>query len=87
MQKNNSEHICRASECCGACKVIEQMFDLGPRAKDKVWSLKHCIASLLDTVDKRNNKLNKNEVKLDKRNNRFDKKVVDTYQYTKALSE
>jgi DNA repair exonuclease SbcCD ATPase subunit len=88
MPNNNSKHICRASKRCGACKVVEQMFNLDPRAKDKVASLKHHIASLLDTgVDKRNNELNKNEAELDERNKKLDEKAAQLYKCTKELGE
>jgi hypothetical protein len=63
------------------------MFNLDPRAKDKVASLKHHIALLLDTVDKRNNELNKNEAELDERNKKLDEKAAELYKCTKELGE
>jgi hypothetical protein len=38
-------------------------------------------------VDKRNNKLNKNEAELDERNNKLGKKAADLYKCSKALGE
>lgn len=63
-----------------AYKVVEQMFSLGlRRAKDEAPSLKHHIASLFDTVEKRNSKLNKNEADLDEHNNKLDKKTAELH--------
>ena len=53
----NNEQPCKGLRSCKQCKVVEQVFNLGPGI-GRVASLRHHLASLLDVVDDRNKQLN-----------------------------